>query len=120
MAEQERNGAQRVSVCGKGGSGKTTIAGTLARLLARRGRHVVAIDGDSNPNLAMTLGLSSTQAAQVAPLPRDLLVERTEAGGDRVWSLSAPPDEIIKRHGVRTPDHVTLLLMGRVDHAGAG
>ncbi|MEP6476436.1 MAG: AAA family ATPase [Actinomycetota bacterium] len=41
----------QVAVGGKGGSGKTTISGTLARLFARRGQTVLAIDGDSNPTL---------------------------------------------------------------------
>ena len=114
------NGVQRVAVCGKGGSGKTTIAGTLARVLARRGRRVVAIDGDSNPNLALTLGLSPAEAQRVPPLPRDLLVEQVDASGGRVVALREPADQIIRTYGVPTPDNVTLVLMGRVDHAGAG
>ena len=114
------NGGHRVAVCGKGGSGQTTIAGTLARVLARRGRHVVAIDGDSNPNLAITLGLPQAEAQRIPPLPRDLLVERTDPSGERSYVLREPPDEIIRTYGVRTPDDVMLLLMGRVDHAGAG
>lgn len=113
-------GALRVAVCGKGGSGKTTIAGTLARVLARAGRSVVAIDGDSNPNLALTLGLSAADAERLVPLPRDLLVERVEPGGERVTVLREPPGRIIQTYGVPTPDNVTLVLMGRVDHAGAG
>jgi glycine/D-amino acid oxidase-like deaminating enzyme len=36
----------KVAVSGKGGTGKTTIAATLARCLARRGHRVLAIDGD--------------------------------------------------------------------------
>ena len=35
----------KVAVSGKGGTGKTTIAATLARCLARRGYRVLAIDG---------------------------------------------------------------------------
>ncbi|MHB2023165.1 MAG: nucleotide-binding protein, partial [Mycobacteriales bacterium] len=44
------------AVAGKGGVGKTTIAATAVRLLARSGCEVVAIDADSNPNLAVALG----------------------------------------------------------------
>jgi CO dehydrogenase maturation factor len=47
----------KIAVAGKGGSGKTTLAGTLARALGRRGQAVLAIDADTNPNLAITLGL---------------------------------------------------------------
>ena len=46
----------KIAIAGKGGSGKTTIAGTLARALARSSdRGVLAIDADSNPNLGVTL-----------------------------------------------------------------
>ena len=116
----DRGGARRVAICGKGGSGKTTIAGTLARVLARTGRSVVAIDGDSNPNLALTLGLSPAEAERIVPLPRDLLVERVEPSGERATVLREPPDRIVQTYGVCTPDNVPLILMGRVDHAGAG
>jgi CO dehydrogenase maturation factor len=47
----------KLAIAGKGGSGKTSISGTLCRLLARDGHRVLAIDGDSNPNLALTLGI---------------------------------------------------------------
>ncbi|MGH2840115.1 MAG: AAA family ATPase, partial [Solirubrobacteraceae bacterium] len=47
----------KLAIAGKGGSGKTSISGTMARLLARSGHNVLAIDGDSNPNLALTLGI---------------------------------------------------------------
>ncbi|MDQ3738641.1 MAG: AAA family ATPase, partial [Actinomycetota bacterium] len=56
----------RVAFAGKGGAGKTTIAATLARLAARRGTPVVAVDADSNPNLAAALGVDPTTAATLA------------------------------------------------------
>ncbi len=114
------NGARKIAVCGKGGSGKTTIAGTLARLLARRGHPVIAIDGDSNPNLALTLGISPERADALTPLPRTLLERRTDESGAQRVVLLQSADDIIRQYGVPAPDDVTLLLMGRVDHAGAG
>ena len=41
----------KIGISGKGGSGKTTISATLARVFARQGFPVLAIDGDPNPNL---------------------------------------------------------------------
>lgn len=111
---------RKIAVCGKGGSGKTTIAGTLARLLGHRSRKVLAIDADSNPNLAITLGIPPDEAQRLAPLPRTLLEQRTDEAGQTRLVLTEPPEAIIDRYGVPAPDGVRLVLMGRVDHAGAG
>ena len=110
----------KVAIAGKGGTGKTTIVGTLARVFARQGRQVLAIDADSNPNLALTLGLSREQTAALVPLPRTLLEERTDAAGAKTVVLRLSPDEIAQQFGVSTPDGVRMILMGKVDHAGAG
>jgi CO dehydrogenase maturation factor len=109
-----------IAIAGKGGSGKTTIAGTLARVLARSGREVWAIDADSTPNLAITLGLSRDEAAGLMPMPRSILDESKDAVGKRVLTLGMTPAAVVDQFGRSTPDHVKLLLMGRVDHAGAG
>ena len=47
----------RLAVSGKGGVGKTTIAGTLCRVIGRSQQPVLALDADSNPNLALALGI---------------------------------------------------------------
>jgi CO dehydrogenase maturation factor len=111
----------KIAVAGKGGSGKTTIAGTLARLLARQGqRDLLAIDADSNPNLALTLGLGREQALDLPPMPQDILERITDVSGTSQLVLTQSPTEIVRQHGIAGPDGVTLLLMGRVEHAGAG
>ncbi len=47
-----------VALGGKGGTGKTTIAGLLIRYMIRHGmKPVLAIDGDSNSNLNEVLGV---------------------------------------------------------------
>jgi CO dehydrogenase maturation factor len=110
----------RIAIAGKGGSGKTTIAGTLARLLARRGRDVVAIDGDTNPNLAQALGVPGERLAELSPLPTDLLERREDAEGKPYTRLVTPAEEVVRRFAHETPDGVRLVLMGCVDHAGVG
>ena len=110
----------RIAIAGKGGSGKTTIAGTLARLLARRGRTVKAIDADSNPNLAVSLGVDPAVAFNLAGLPPDLLLVQTDEMGNRTLALKKTPAQIFEEFGVDAPDGIRLLVGSRVNHAGAG
>ncbi|HSJ53737.1 MAG TPA: AAA family ATPase [Anaerolineae bacterium] len=111
----------KISVSGKGGSGKTTLAGTLARSLARSGLQVLAIDGDSNPNLGLTLGLPAASLASLPDMPPgDLLVEVEGEGGRRSTELAMGIEEVAARYGSPTPDGVLLLSMKRIDHAGKG
>jgi len=110
----------KIALAGKGGSGKTTLAGLLARDLARRGHPVWAIDADTNPNLGLTLGVPPGRLAEVRPLPRSILQERTDEAGKRTWALGMAPREVAGNFGTPTPDGVTLLVMGAVDHGGAG
>lgn len=103
-----------VAVAGKGGAGKTTISATLTRLLARSGRRVVAIDADSNPNLAVALGLRE-RAVGAAWLPESL-VSRRHTGP----ALVLPVAEVLERYAVPGPDGMHLLLMGMPEHAEQG
>ena len=110
----------RIAIAGKGGTGKTTIAGTLARLLARRGRPVWAIDADSNPNLAVTLGVPREAHAGLTPVPRTILRDDPADDSGKRKILGVPAADVVAQYGYRGPDDVRLVLMGRVDHAGAG
>lgn len=110
----------RIAVAGKGGSGKTTVAGTLARALGRRGGPVLAIDADTNPNLAVTLGIPRERAEGIRPVPHDLLAERLDPAGRKIRVLTVAPSDVIARYGVPAADGTTLLLTGRVHHGGAG
>jgi CO dehydrogenase maturation factor len=107
--------AMKIAIAGKGGSGKTSISGTMARLLARDGFNVLAIDGDSNPNLALTLGIPANRMSDMPVLPSNLL-RRTEAGPVLTQSL----EEIKASHSVTGPDGVELLVMAHPQHADTG
>ncbi len=95
----------RLAIAGKGGSGKTSISGTMARLLARSGRDVLAIDADANPNLALTLGVPAQRMSDVPLLSADLLTW----GHGAVLTRSL--DEIKEDHGLIGSDGVRLLTM---------
>ncbi len=47
----------KLAISGKGGVGKSTLAGMLARLYALDGFRVLAIDADPDANLASALGI---------------------------------------------------------------
>lgn len=109
----------KISVAGKGGSGKTTIAGTLARLIGRRESRALAVDADPNPNLALTLGLDPASLHHLTPLPHGLMEHRRTDGEVRV-SLSRPIDEVVSEYGVDCADGVRLLVLGQPSGAGTG
>ncbi|MDQ3932948.1 MAG: AAA family ATPase [Actinomycetota bacterium] len=102
----------KVGIVGKGGVGKTTVSALVAQAYAARGRSVVAIDTDSNPNLGISLGLTLQQTEAVPTLPRSVLV------GEGSGSMSA--SELIGSYGRQTPAGPTLLSALRVEQAGGG
>jgi CO dehydrogenase maturation factor len=102
----------KVAFVGKGGAGKSAIAGTLARALARRGTPVLAVDSDPLPGLALSLGLESDEA----PLPDDIVVERQQGESGPRWRLRPDLDveEAVERYAVIAPDGVRFLQFGKI------
>ncbi|MDQ3570317.1 MAG: P-loop NTPase [Actinomycetota bacterium] len=106
----------RLAVAGKGGAGKTTLSSTLARTLARRGRQVVVVDADSNPNVAVALGCDRVRAAAIPPLPTGLVSRRLDGGP----SLTDTVPAVVERYGAVGPDSVSVVHMAMPAHADEG
>ena len=114
----------KIAITGKGGVGKTTIAGTLARIFADRGMMVYAVDADPDANLASAIGIGPEAAAAIIPISElgELIRERTGAepgSSSPVFRLNPKVDDIPERfsteaHGVR------LLRLGTVKKGGGG
>jgi len=104
--------AMRIAFVGKGGSGKSLVTGTLARVLARRGHRVLALDSDTLPGLAYSLG------AEVPETPP--LLAATERGEDKRWRFVAGvgPVRAIQRFSTAAPDGVRLLVIGKSGKGG--
>lgn len=98
----------RIAFAGKGGSGKSSVSGTFARLLARHDRPVLAVDSDPLPGMAYSLGIPVDDH----PTPDDAVVEGPE-GGPR-WILRPNLDSatFIESYGTCGPDDVRYLQFG--------
>jgi CO dehydrogenase maturation factor len=106
----------KLALAGKGGVGKTSIAGTLARVLARDGYRVLALDNDLNPNLSLTLGIPAARLVDPPTLPRDVVVRL----GPGEHELTMTLDEIRVACALTAPDDITLLVGGRPTQADTG
>jgi len=109
----------KIAVCGKGGVGKTTISGLLCRTLGNKGIPVLAIDGDPNPNLALTLGIDP-KATMPKALTSKLLEVYEKEDGKKYAKLNVPLTEVKDTYGIKTSNNVTLLAVGQPEHAATG
>ena len=112
----------KIAVSGKGGVGKTLVAGTLAGYFAQEGFKVMAIDADPSPNLALTLGIPVEEANKIVPISENakLLDAKTRTDYPGVYKLHFTVDDIIEENGMKSPYGVNLLVMGTVKAAGSG
>jgi CO dehydrogenase maturation factor len=112
----------KIAVSGKGGVGKTLIAGGLAYGFVERGLKTMAIDADSSPNLGLTLGLSAEETRKITPISenKQLVESKTSTGYSGVYNLNFTVDDIVKQYSVATPLGVNLIVMGTVQSMGAG
>jgi CO dehydrogenase maturation factor len=101
----------RVAFVGKGGAGKSSLAGTFARVLAGAGERVLALDSDPMPGLAFSLGLPQSDAG----LPDDLVEEQEDTDGRRGYRLrpGLTGTAVVEQHAVRSPDGVLFLQLGK-------
>lgn len=98
---------------GKGGAGKSVIAGTMARVLAREGSRVLALDSDLLPGLSLSLGAGPDP-------PQPPLREAAEKDENGRWRLKKGigPVRAVTRYATDAPDGIRLLQAGKTPHEG--
>lgn len=102
----------RIAVIGKGGSGKTTTASVVARTLARRGTETVALDGDTNANLGVSLGVGLEATEALVSLRERLDIGEGEHAHD--------VDALLERFGTTAPDGVRLAVVTQIQSPEPG
>ncbi len=117
----------KIMVCGKGGSGKSTIAALLAKSMANSGYKVLVIDSDeSNYGLHRQLGLKLPEdfmnyfGGKKAMIERMLASFKTGEGAavnifDKKWTFADIPKEYTSEK-----NGLTLLAIGKIHECREG
>jgi len=111
----------KIAFTGKGGVGKTTLAGLFARALSKDGKEVLAVDCDPDTNLARSLGFEHAEKIKPIAQMKDMIEERMGVKhGDRAFFKLNPkiddiPDKFSQKKG-----NIKLIVMGTVDEGGSG
>lgn len=112
----------KIAVCGKGGSGKSTISALLAKELARRGQSVLVIDSDeSNYGLHRQLGMEPPKdftayfGGKEKVLEDMMLSNFTHKFFEGEWTLLDIPHDYC-----REKEGVLLMAGGKIHRANEG
>lgn len=101
-----------IGLAGKGGTGKTTLSGLAVKYLAQKGKvPILAVDADSNANLADVLGVTYTSTLSEA---------REEMKGS-AGNVSMTKDQLIElraNQAMVEEDDFDLLVMGQPEGSG--
>ncbi|MDR3551831.1 MAG: AAA family ATPase [Clostridia bacterium] len=114
----------KIAVSGKGGVGKSTIAGVLALSLAKQGGRVLALDSDPDANLASALGITHAEQEKIVPISKqiELIEERTGAKVSQygqVFKINPDVSDVADKYAY-THNGVSLLVLGAVRVGGGG
>ncbi|MDD1747270.1 MAG: AAA family ATPase [Methanomassiliicoccales archaeon] len=116
----------KIAVSGKGGVGKTTVVALLARMLARDGVKVLAVDADPSPSLAVAVGIPRKDRERMKPLSTmlDLIEERTGvkpgSGYGGMFKMNPEVGDLTESLSVEGPDKVEVLVLGTIQKGGNG
>jgi len=101
-----------IALAGKGGTGKTTIAGMLIKYLATAGKTpILAVDADSNANLNEVLGVTVTDTLGNAR--EEMKKGNVPQGMTKDVFMSMRLEEAIVEH-----ERFDLVVMGQPEGAG--
>jgi len=101
-----------IAMAGKGGTGKTTVAGMVMRYLLERGKKpILAVDADANSNFNEVLGLTVSHTVGEAR-------EEMKRGADMVGMTKDQLIEMRINQCLEEADGFDLIAMGQPEGAG--
>ena len=104
--------AFHIALAGKGGTGKTTVAGLLIKYLVGKGKSpILAVDADCNANLNEVLGLEISDTLGQAR--EDMKGGKVPSGMTKDVFMSMRLEEAVVEQ-----EHYDLLVMGQPEGAG--
>ncbi|MGD6805378.1 MAG: P-loop NTPase [Candidatus Bathyarchaeia archaeon] len=115
----------KILICGKGGSGKSTVASLLAKNLQTKGYRILVVDTDeSNYGLSAQLGLNDPKELMDQIGGKKAVGQKMMAAFskgektsifDEHWHIDDIPSECVSKKG-----NLNLLQIGKVKHFGEG
>jgi len=111
----------KIAFTGKGGTGKTTLAGLFIQALSKDGKEILAADCDPDSNLATALGFEG--AGKITPIAemKDMIEKRMGVEkGDRSFFKLNPQIDDIPGKFAKNKGNIKLIVMGAVKGGGSG
>jgi CO dehydrogenase maturation factor len=104
----------KISVCGKGGSGKSTIVSLLAKAARQRELSVVVVDSDeSNSNLFRMLGFDHAPAPLLEMVGGKASLKTKMKSSDVLSQTQLSVDDLPIDH-LQRKDHLSLVSIGKI------
>jgi CO dehydrogenase maturation factor len=109
----------KIAVSGKGGVGKTSISAALAKLFAKNGYKVIAVDADPDASLGISLGISDAELAKIVPLSElEDVIKEKNAGGGAFYTLNPQVDDVLTDYSLKL-GNISFLRMGAIKPGGS-
>jgi len=110
----------KISVCGKGGSGKSTVVALMTHAAQKRGYSVLVVDSDeSNSGLFRTLGFETPPVPLMELLGGKASVKK-RMGSPSLFEKSAITVEDIAHPHIQSQDGRMLVSIGKILHSLEG
>jgi CO dehydrogenase maturation factor len=111
------NGKRLISVCGKGGTGKTVCTAMMTRALVESGRAGKLLVIDADPALGQLSALG-TQVARTMGQVREDIIRAAQRGGKEAKTALADKLDYMVLEALSEMDDFALLAMGRTQTLG--